>query len=162
MRPLMILCGFLLVVAHSVYGAIAMNDPAVAAASGVPLDTAVADMVAAGQVYSTIPGLVFAAVGCVLAVAWLILAVGPGREMSGWMLAAVWGAFMALGAPAYFLASFGNLNSVGDTYADWNAEAAWAWELPVYLLSGMAGLLMLLALGWAAVNTWRGTGRPVS
>lgn len=162
MRLLMLPCGFLLVVAYSVYGAIVMNDLAVAAASNVPLDTAVADMTAAGQGYSTIPGLVFAAAGCVLAVTWLILAVGPGREMPGWMLAAGWGAFMVMGAPAYFLASFGNLNSVGDTYVGWNAEAAWAWEKPIYLLSGLAGLLLLLALGWAAVNALRARPRLAS
>ncbi|MFV0429737.1 MAG: hypothetical protein ACK5KO_09975 [Arachnia sp.] len=54
---------------------------------------------------------------------------------------------LMLGAPACFFASFGNLNSVGDTFADWSSEATLALEMPLYLVSCLAALVGLAALG---------------
>ena len=58
----------------------------------------------------------------------------------------LWAGIVALGAPAYFFTSFANLNSVGDTYFDWNAEAAFALEAPLYLASGIAFLIAMAML----------------
>ena len=52
MRILLTLLGIVAIVIYSVLGAMLMNDWAVVAASGVPLDTTIADMDSADQPYS--------------------------------------------------------------------------------------------------------------
>lgn len=150
MRTLLSVLGVSAIVSYAVLGAMLMNDWAVVAASGAPLGTTIADMDAAGQPYSIVPGIGFAAAGVLLALAWGAMTVRPnstrpGGRMSSRASTALWGGILALGAPAYFFASFGNLNSVGDTYVDWNSEAAFALEAPLYVVSGIAFLVAVVA-----------------
>lgn len=50
---------------------------------------------------------------------------------------------------AHRFASFGNLNSVGDTFVGWDADAAFALELPLYIASaiGAGAVLVAVVLG---------------
>lgn len=133
-------------VAYAVLGALIMNDWAVAAASRMPLNRAVAEMAAADQPYGIVAGIVFATLGVLLALGWGVWAL-LHRAAPAWVLAAAWGGILACGAPAYFFASFGNLMSVGDTSVDWDGEAAFALELPLYLASGAGAIVAVLAVG---------------
>lgn len=146
MRILLTLLGIVAIVAYSVLGAFLMNDWAVVAASGMPLDTTIADMKAADQQYSTIPGLVFAALGILIALVWGAITMWCRAILPGWASLALWAGILAFGAPAYFFTSFANLNSVGDTYADWNSGAAFTLEVPLYAISGFAFLIAVGAL----------------
>lgn len=120
-----------------------MSNWAVAAASQVPIATAIADIQAANQPYSTVPGIIFAILGTLLALGWgalMLLRRSPLPLRAG---VSLWAAIIMLGTPAYFFASFSNMMSVGDTYYDWNSEAAFALEAPLYIASGIAVLLLL-------------------
>ncbi|MFJ6418360.1 hypothetical protein [Paeniglutamicibacter sp. NPDC091659] len=146
MRILLTLLGIVAIVSYSVLGAILMNDWAVVAASGVPLDTTIADMDSADQPYSAIPGFVFAALGILLALAWGVTTMLRRTALPNWATGSLWVGILTLGAPAYFFTSFGNMNSVGDTYADWNSEAASVLEAPLYMVSGIAFLVAVAIL----------------
>ena len=156
MRILLTLLGIASIVFYSVVGLMLMNDWAVVAASGVPLERTIADMDAEDQPYSTVPGTVFAAMGLGLACAWGLW-VWRRSAVPIWAAVFSWAGILALGAPAYFFASFGNLNSVGDTYPDWNAEAAGALVAPLYAASGVAFLIATIA---AAVALTKAAMRP--
>lgn len=143
MRILLALLGIVAIVMYALLGATVMNDWSVVAASEMPLETTIADMHAAGQNYSTIPGLVFAALGLLLGLLWGATTLFRRTPLPNRAAVSLWAGIIALGAPAYFCMSFGNLNSVGDTYADWNAEAAFAFEAPLYLASGLAFLVVV-------------------
>ena len=145
MRATAVLVGAAAIVLFGVWGALLINDWAVAAASGLPLDETVAAMERADQPYSAIAGVLFAVFGALLAIAWAYLMRSRHFALSTWAGLAFWAAIIAFGAPAYFFASFGNLNSVGDTFFDWNAGAAFALALPLYLVSGAAAVLTLVA-----------------
>lgn len=140
MRTIFTILGMVAIIAYAVLGAMLMNDWAVVAASGVPLETAIADMAAANQPYSAIPGAVFASLGIVLALAWGVATISRRATVPIWATASMWAGILALGAPAFFFTAFGNMNSVGDTYYNWNAEAAFALEAPLYMASGVAFL----------------------
>lgn len=131
--------GFSSLAAYAVVGCLVMNRWAVAAASEVPLSTAVADIAAAGQTYSTLPGFIFASAGLLFALAWVTFVLRQPVRLPA--AVAIWAGLIAAAAPAYFFLSFGNLNSVGDTYPDWNSEAAFAVEAPLYLVSALALLI---------------------
>lgn len=141
LRPLLTALGGLALLGYALFGALLMNDWAVAAASGLPLPETIAAMRAAGQPYSALAGVGFAALGALLTAAWAWLVLSPRAALPGWAALSLWAGLLALGAPAFFFGAFGNLNSVGDTFADWHADAAWALEAPLYLASG-AGLLL--------------------
>lgn len=141
MRVLLTLLGIGSIVVYSFFGATLMNDWAVTAASEMPLEATIADMDAAGQTYTTIPGFVFAAAGILLALAWGVTTVFRRTALPDWGTVSLWAGIITLGAPAYFFASFANLNSVGDTYLDWNAEAASVLEAPLYMVSGITFLV---------------------
>jgi len=143
--------GVAAIVAYAVLGAFIMNDWAVVAASGRALDETIAAMGAAGESYTTVPGIVFATFGVILALGWLVLVLHPRTTVPGWIAVVVWGGVLALGAPAYFISAFGNLNSVGGTFASWNAEAAFALEAPLYAVSGAAVLVVMTTAGIAAI-----------
>lgn len=138
MRLLLTVLGVAAILAYAICGALLMNDWAVAAASGEPLRETIAAMDAAGQTYSVVPGIAFAVVGGVLAVAWAVVTLRA--SLPGWASFAIWAGILAVGAIAYFFASFGNMNSVGDTYFEWHADAAFALQAPLYLVSAAAAI----------------------
>lgn len=146
MRVLLTLLGIVAIIVYSLLGATLMNDWAVVAASEMPLETTIADMDAAGQGYSTIPGFTFAAMGILLALTWGGTTLLRRTSLPIWATVSLWAGIIALGAPAYFFTSFANLNSVGDTYVDWNAEEAFALEAPLYLASVIAFLIAVAML----------------
>ena len=121
-----------------------MNDWAVTAASGLPLEATIRSMHEANQPYSQASGIIFAALGGALAICWGILVLLPRLKISVWAALLLWSGIIMLGAPAYFFASFSNMNSVGDTFFAWNASAAFSLEAPLYLASGVA---VLIAVG---------------
>jgi hypothetical protein len=161
MRKLLAISGFAIIAAYAVYGALLANNWAVEAASGIPLDETIVAMSAAGQGYSSRGGWVFACAGIILAISWLLVTLTPKFQLPGWVAAGLWGLIVALGAPTYFFTAFGNINSVGDTFEDWNAGAAFALEAPLYTASILAGVLLA---AMAAIGTWSafsGTSRPL-
>lgn len=159
MRILLTFLGISAIVAYSVLGALLMNDWAVVAASGMPLDTTIADMKVADQQYSTIPVLVFAALGILMALVWGAITMWRRSVLPDWATMSLWAGILALGAPAYFFTSFANLNSVGDTYVDWNSGAAFALEAPLYATSGFA---FLIAVGALTVPMAKAVARKAS
>ena len=130
-----------------------MTNGEITAASGVSLAESIAEMQAAGQPYSVVPGVVFAVAGGLLAIAWAAATLAPALSPSGWSALAVWAAILAFGAPAYFFASFGNMNAVGDTFYEWNAEAAFRLVVPLYLTSAVAALVAVIALATGAARS---------
>lgn len=152
--------GSVLIVVYAILGAMLMNAWSVAASSGLPLDTTIAEMRAAGQPYSPVPGFVFAGLGVLLAFAWAALTLHPRVRLTAWGSLVVWGGVVALGAPAYFLASFGNMNSVGDAFLEGNADAAFALERPLYLASWGAFVLAVGALVALIASAARRSTRP--
>ncbi len=162
MRILLTILGIVAIASYSVLGAMLMNDWAVVAASGVPLDTTIADMDSADQPYSAVPGFVFAALGILLALAWGVMTMLRRTALPKWATGSLWAGILTLGAPAYFFTSFGNMNSVGDTYVDWNSEAASALEAPLYMVSGIAFLVAVAILVMAVTkSTVRKNSSPV-
>lgn len=137
---------------YAVLGAFLMNDWAIVAASELPLSTTIDEMAAAGQPYSSLAGVMFAALGITLALGWAVLTVHPRVGLPVWGSLAAWAGIVALGAPAYFAGAFGNLNSVGDTFWDWNAAAAWRIEAPLYFVSAAAFVLALGILATVATS----------
>lgn len=143
MRKLWIFSGVLFIVVYSVYGMLVINDFAVVAASSFPLEAAISQMEAAGQPHSNVGGYLFAGFGILLALVWSLL-VGQGEsDFSPFASIVAWAGILFLGAPAFFFTAFGNLNAVGDTFYDWNPDAAFAYEWPLYLASGLAVLIIL-------------------
>lgn len=162
MRMTFTILGTLTILTYSVLGAMLLNDWAFAAASEESLKQAIATMDAAGESYSATPGYVFAAIGVLLTLTWATLNLHPRVRLPAWGSVSVWATVLAFGAPAYFLASFGNLMSVGDTYPDWNAEAAHALAAPLYLVSGAAAVLAVGSLIAKAVGAIRAKHRDDS
>ncbi|WP_449282281.1 hypothetical protein [Leucobacter sp.] len=165
-RALLVSLGVAGLIVYAILGALLMSDWAVTAASGVPLEQAVAAMDAAGQPYGVWAGIGFATIGILLALGWAALALLSREKQPGWVLLLLFGCILAAGAPAYFFASFGNLNSVGDTFVDWDADAAFALELPLYLVSalGAGAVLVAVVLGLLAgpLHARRGDVPPAS
>lgn len=146
MRQLLTTLGTAIIVGYALCGAATMNDWALDAASGLPLQATIDAMTAAGQPYSAVPGDLFAAVGIALAAGWFAVNVYPRLGVPLSVSLPIWAGILALGGPAYFLASFGNLMSVGDTFYEWNADAVAALENPLYLISAVAAALTVAAL----------------
>lgn len=138
--------GALVIAGYAVMGALLMTRWEIAAASGVSFEEAAATMKAAGQPVGYVTAMIFAALGIALALGWLWLTTSPNTRPTGWIAWALWGITVAAGAPAYFMASFGNLNSVGDVFYDWDAKAAFALVLPLYTLSGLGAVIAIAAL----------------
>lgn len=156
-----VLLGAGVIVAYAIVGALLMNDWAVVAASGLPLDATIRAMAEAGESYSSVPGLVFAGAGLLLAVLWGVV---TARTAVGapWAATTLGAAILVGGAPAYFYASFYNLNSVGDTFVDWNADAAWAIEAPLYWTSAAALIVGAAALVGSRLRRAAGEGVGMS
>lgn len=161
MRILLIALGVISIATYAVVGAFMMNDWAVVAASEAPLETVVADMKTADESYSPVPGYIFAAIGAGLAILWAVIVGTAGARLPSWAAVTLWALILAGGAPAYFFSSFPNLNSVGDVYPDWNSEAAWALEKPLYLASLIALGIALIApiFGIVAARRRKGSQR---
>ena len=156
MRTFLIVSGVITISAYAIFGGFMMNVWAVVAASEVPLETVITDMEAVGESYAPMSGFVFAALGIGLALLWALLVVKSGKGMRVWEPVMLWALILALGAVAYFVISFGNLNAVGDTYADWNMEAAWKLERPLYLISLAAlGIAIAAPITSFAINRRR-------
>lgn len=152
MRKLLATIGATIIVAYAACGALLMNNWAVTAASGLPLDETIAEMAAIDQAYDSLGGWIFAAIGTALAIAWLVPVISASRKLPAWAAIGSWSLVIALGAPAYFFASFANMNSVGDTFADWNAGAAATLEAPLYIAS-IVSVALLAAMGMLALHT---------
>ncbi|ALQ31544.1 hypothetical protein AA310_04980 [Arthrobacter sp. YC-RL1] len=146
MRSGVVIFGVLGICLQALFGAFLMNDWAVTAASELPLEETVAEMRRAEQNYSKNGGIVFASLGVVLAMGWGFLVSQRRFIAANWAALASWGAIIALGAPAYFFFSFANMNSVGDTFYDWNSDAAFSLEEPLYVTSGIAALIAVIGL----------------
>lgn len=161
MRFFLVLLGVGTICGYAVLGAWLANDAAIVAGSGMPLADAVSAMDAAGQPYSVIPGMVFAGLGILLAGLWAIHTLHPGHRPVAWASVAAWALIITLGAPAYFYASFANLNSVGDTFYDWHIEAVAATARPLYLASLVAlAVLSITLVAAAATRIFRRPGKP--
>lgn len=146
MRILLTLLGIAAIIVYALLGATLTNDWAVVAASEMPLETTIADMHAAGQNYSTIQGFVYAALGLLLGLLWGVTTLFRRTVLPNWAAVSLWAGIITLGAPAYLFLSFANLNSVGDTYFDWNSEAAFALEARLYMASGLAFLVVVATM----------------
>jgi len=162
MRVLLVCLGATAIFAYSVLGALLMTRWELEAASGVSFDETVARMEAADEAKSDVPGICFAIFGVILSIAWVAASVNPRLRLPGWFSLSAWGAIVAFGAPAYFFLSFGNMNSVGDTFYDWNASAAFALVSPLYVLSGVGVIIAVTALiiGMLKPRTARQSGAP--
>lgn len=154
MRSFLVAAGVIAIVSYAVVGAFMMNDWAVVAASQVPLATVITDMESVGESYSPVAGYVFATIGITLVGVWALMVIKSGESLPAWASVMLWAGILAGGAVAYFVISFGNLNSVGDTYYDWKSEAAWALERPLYQIS-FAALCVALAAPLVAFFTSR-------
>ena len=165
MRALCITLGSLAITVYAVLGALLMSDWALVAGSGEPIDATIRAMRAAGQDFQPSAAPVFAGFGVVLAIAWAVLVWHPRIRIPAWASLAVWAAIVAGGAPAYFWASFSALNGLGDTYVNWNVDAVWSLERPLYATSGLAALLAVALLGGVAIRSVvqarRSSGVPV-
>lgn len=150
--------GAFVILSYAVLGMMLMTDWAVTAGSGRPLAETIIAMQEERQPYSTIPGIIFAAAGAALALGWMSAVLLPRFALPAAPAIAIWGAILAFGAPAYFYLSFGNMNSVGDTFYDWNADAAFALVMPLYLTSGLAAVAAIIGVAVTAVRA----GRPAS
>lgn len=135
--------GMAAIMLFGLWGAVLMSNWAIVAASGIPLGATIDAMGRENQPYSVLPGVLFGAFGAALALAWGRLMWDRSLKIPAWAGLTLWFAIVALGGPAYFFASFSNLNAVGDTFYDWNAEAAFAREAPLYLVSATAAVLMV-------------------
>ncbi len=146
MRLLLVLFGTLTIIAYAGFGAILMNNWAVTAASGFPLEPTMTDMAAAGEPYSAIPGYFYFTIGVLLAITWASLALKRSAPLAGSAALAIWAGVLTPAAPAYFMFSTRNLMSVGDTYWEWNGEAAFALSQPLNIISVIAAVVTVVAL----------------
>lgn len=153
MRLPLVVLGTAAIVVYSVLGAFLMNNWAVVAASGIPLDATIAELSAAGQPLDVVGGIVFAAIGAMLALAWGAMALLKRGAMPGWAAFVTWCAIVAMGAPAYFFGAFGNLNSVGDVIYGWDSDAANGIAAPLYIVSGVAAMLATVTLVVVGIRT---------
>lgn len=77
MRTAVAVLGMSVILAYAVFGTMLMSSWELSAASGLPLDETIAAMEAAGQLYSVVPGVIFAVFGGVLAIAWTVATLAP-------------------------------------------------------------------------------------
>lgn len=151
MRIAIAVAGSLLVLAFGSFGLMVMNDWGLVAASHEPLDRTLDAMQRAGQDRALVPGGIFIAL-TVAAAAGPAFAALKSSELPSWALAAISLALLVLGSPAYFMLSFANLNSIGDTYADWDSEAVHRLEAPLYLTSLIAMIVLVLLLAVVGIR----------
>ncbi|HMR49834.1 MAG TPA: hypothetical protein PKE40_11155 [Arachnia sp.] len=155
MKRIAIIAGACAVVAYALWGTVAINDLGLVAGSGLSRDATIAAMKAAGQPASMIPGFLFLAAGVAIAGAWALFAHRRSEITPGW-IAAGWCVALVLGTPAYFFASFWNVNALGDTFYDWHAEAVADLARPLHLISAIA------LIGLSALAARRLATRPAS
>lgn len=134
------------IMAYSLAGAMLMNDWALTAATGLSLTETITQLAKAGEPYSPIPGVIFAVIGLFLAAIWAYWRLSKSIKLPRWDSLTSWAGIIAFGAPAYFFASFANMNSVGDAFYNWDYEAAYMLELPLYISSGAAVLIAAVTL----------------
>lgn len=133
------LLGTLAVLSYGLLAAlqIAVLNP-LAAVPGKGLGQIYADAASAGQPMGA--GWLFMAVGPVIAVAimlwaWRQLELQPSR------IALTYVVLVALGAPAYFFASFGPGMALADTYMISGGDYS-PWAMPLYVVSGLAVIVL--------------------
>lgn len=131
----------------TVYAAVALLQILVlnplAAAPGRSLDEILADLDAAGESLQPATAIGVLAVGVVLAVIAGAALSNAGAAPS--VAALVYGILLALGAPAYFIASFGAGMSLADTYGISGADRAQGGAV-LTTISGIA-LVVVFAIG---------------
>ena len=133
-----------MIIIYAGVGAALMNSWAVTTASGFPLDHTMADMAAAGEPYSAIPGYFYFGFGVLLAVVWGAATLIRRFSVTTPAAISLWAWTLTLGAPAYVLFSTWNLMSIGDTYYDWNSEASGSLSVPLYVISGVAFVIAVV------------------
>lgn len=153
-----VLAGALVVVAYAVWGMVVINNLGLVAGSGLPLDETLAAMELAEQPASMIPGYVFLIVGLATAAFWALNSL-LSRRRSSTQVVVGWCVALTLGAPFLFSSGFWNLNSLGDTFYDWHMEAVAALERPLYLVSGLSLIVLVLLGVWRFLR--RSEGRHV-
>ena len=144
MKVFTVVAGAVVVVAYAVWAMAVINNLGLVAGSGLPLEATLTAMDEAGETASMIQGYALVAIAAAASGYWAVDSLrrrrGAVTVLVGWCVALV------LGAPLLFFSGFWNLNSLGDTFYDWNMEAVAALERPLYLTSGLA-LVVLAALG---------------
>jgi hypothetical protein len=161
MKVFTVVAGACAVVAYAVWGMLVINNLGLVAGSGLPLEETLSAMVEAREPASMVQGYVLVVVGIAAATYWAIDSIRDARRGALVVLTG-WCAALVLGAPFLFFSGFWNLNSLGDTFFDWDMEAVAALERPLYLTSGLA-LVVLVALGvWQLVRRARGIDPPLT
>lgn len=120
-----------------------------AAGSGRSLVDTYAEMAAVGESIPVVATLVFLAVGVAIAVVIAVLSIRSRLDAT--VTALLFLVVLALGVPAYFVASFGPGMSLADTFMISGADAS-PWAAPLYIVSLLAagaivGLAVRLARG---------------
>ena len=148
--------GAAVIVAYGVLGALLMTRWELAAGSGLPPEETIARIEAAGESFSEAPGVFFAVVGVLAALAWAAATLARATRGSGLGSLAAWGVIVALGAPSYFFWSFPNMMSVGDTFDPWHPDAAFALVSPLYVVSSIGALIGMAAVVAGVIRSPRG------
>lgn len=136
--------GVLVIVSYAVLAAcqILVLNP-LAAVPGESLGQVYADLTAANEPISAAPVIAILAVGPVLAGGWALL----GRRLASAVLVAAGHlTLLILGAPAYWIASFGPGMALADAYGISGADhAPWSTVLIIASAAAFAALLVLTA-----------------
>lgn len=142
---LIALIGTLVVLAYATLASlqIAVLNP-LAAAPGRDLAHIQRDMATAGESMGI--WWVVMAVGPLIAIALLFVALkGSGLHPRG--VSAAYLGLLALGAPAYLVASFGPGMALADTYAITGADHS-PWAVPLYVVSALSLAALIVVLFW--------------
>lgn len=124
-----------------------------AARPGDTLAQVYADMVAVGETMPVVPTLIFLALGIAIAVVVAVLSIRS--DVDATVAALLFLVVLALGTPAYFVASFSPGMYVADAFGVSGADGS-PWAAPLYVVSLLAsgaiiGLAVRLARRPAAV-----------
>ncbi|UNK71235.1 hypothetical protein [Microbacterium sp. H1-D42] len=115
-----------------------------AAVPGAQLGAIYAEMAAAGETMPVVQTLVFLALGVVIAVVVAVLSIRS--RLDALVTALLFCIVLALGVPAYFVASFGPGMNLADTFAISGADGS-PWAAPLYIVSLLAsGAIVGLAV----------------
>lgn len=155
MQKTLAVLGLLVVLVYAIGGAVVAGHLALTAATGLSLEDTVNAMRAADQPYSMVQPMVFATIGVVLGATWFIATVIPAIPLSGWYSVSVWGIVLALGGPAYAIAAFTNMMSVGDTFAGPRPANAFDLEAMLYITSLFGAIIGVAAFAIALFVSFR-------
>ena len=138
------ICGTLLITAYAVLAAlqIIVLNP-LAAVPGATLDEIHEEMARMGESPGIPVTIAILGLGVLLAGALLVL-IAVRADATPFAAATACLLMLVLGAPAYFIASFGPGMALADAFLISGADSS-PWAIPLYMTSG-AALLVLLAL----------------